>query len=153
MFGFSMSGFFSQVKKSLWDPAPNQLENDEDDEDNGEISPDSCDPEPEETAFGHLIRRNNSNEPEYVHDQSESEGVTMVGAKYQINQKKTNTRIASPGAQLENSNQQYLKSHTYESRSLSKDREKVEKLETKNFVSPRQIPSWTALGGAISDKL
>ena len=70
-----------------------------------------------------------------------------------MNQKKTNTRIASPGAQIENSNQQYLKSHTYESRSLSKDREKVEKLETKNFVSPRQIPSWTALGGAISDKL
>jgi len=22
-----------------------------------------------------------------------------------------------------------------------------------NFVSPRQIPSWTALGGAITDKL
>jgi hypothetical protein len=44
-------------------------------------------------------------------EQEGTNGVTLVAAKYAINTKKTNTRIASPGAQLENSNYLYMQSH------------------------------------------
>ena len=45
-------------------------------------------------------------------EQEGTNGVTLVGgSKYKINNKKTNTRIASPGAQLENSNYLYMQSH------------------------------------------
>ena len=93
MFG-ALSGFYSQVKKSLFDigsqpvsRANTNHEVDDEDEDNGEISPDSLDPEPEENLTNVVMQ-----------DKEQDNGVTLVGAKYQINNKKANTRIASPGA-------------------------------------------------------
>ena len=74
----------------------------DEDEDNGEISPDSLDPEPEDNFTNVLMQDK---------EQEGTNGVTLVAAKYAINTKKTNTRIASPGAQLENSNYLYMQSH------------------------------------------
>lgn len=105
LFG-ALSGFYSQVKRSLFDIGSQPVsrsntnhEVEDEDEDNGEISPDSLDPEPEDN-FSNVVMQDK--------EQDGTNGVTLVGGKSRINTKKTNTRIASPGAQLENSNYLYM---------------------------------------------
>lgn len=133
LFG-ALSGFYSQVKKSLFDigsqpvsRANTNHEVEDEDEDNGEISPDSLDPEPEDN-FSNVLMQDK--------EQEGTNGVTLVGAKYQINNKKTNTRIASPGAQLENSNYLYMQSHDQTIKdNWSNSNGRIR--DNNNFVSPR----------------
>ena len=100
----------------------------DEDEDNGEISPDSLDPEPEDN-FSNVLMQDK--------EQEGTNGVTLVGgSKYKINNKKTNTRIASPGAQLENSNYLYMQSHDQTIKdNWSNSNGRIR--ENNNFVSPR----------------
>ena len=77
----------------------------------------------------------------------------MARSKYGLKQKSNNTRIASPGAQLEHSNNSYKRSNEKHSRLDVGSLERSSKDKNGQvLVSPRSIPSYKVLGGAISDK-
>lgn len=134
---FSMSEFFSQVKKTIWDgssgAAPTQQELIVEEEDNGEISPDSIDPELEHSGLEGNMESIEQISP--VID--EPEGINVQGQTWKLRPK---TKRVQPGVQSKTEMMIDLeKKNTAGGESLS-------------FVSPRQIPQWSVLGGAISDK-
>ena len=149
-----MSQFFTQVKKNLFDMGSKQPEvshprEEEEEEDNGEISPDSLDPDPEERVFSQQAKYLDKK----VTTNDQQAGNPLARSKYGVKQKSNNTRIASPGAQLEHSNNSYKRSNEKNSRLDVGSLERSSKDKNGQvLVSPRSIPSYKVLGGAISDK-